>query len=56
MLFLVGLAVGAVLMILAQRRAETIRLRVEERWGDRRPSSWEGWRRAMHPDYECGTY
>jgi hypothetical protein len=47
MLFLMGLAVGAVLMILAQRRAEAIRLRVEQRWGHRRPSSWEGWRRAM---------
>ncbi|EYD75915.1 hypothetical protein Rumeso_02533 [Rubellimicrobium mesophilum DSM 19309] len=48
MLFVMGLALGAVLMVLAQRRAETIRLRVERRWGDHRPVSWEGWRRVMN--------
>ncbi len=49
MLFLLGPTVGAVLMILAQRRAKAIRHRVESRWGLRRPASWEGWRQAMHP-------
>jgi hypothetical protein len=50
MLLLMGPAIGAVLMILAQRRAEAIRLRVEQRWGDRRPASWEGWRHALRVD------
>jgi len=47
MLFLIGLALGAILMFVAQRRAEAIRFRVERRWGDLRPASWEGWQRTL---------
>ena len=46
MLFLMCLAFGACLLALARRRAGTIRLRVERRWGERPPASWEAWHHA----------
>ena len=40
MLFLMGLVAAASLMVLARRRAGSIRLRVERRSQDARPASW----------------
>jgi hypothetical protein len=49
MLFLLGLTFGAFLMALARRRADTIRLRVVHRLGERHPSSWKAWQHAISP-------
>lgn len=49
MLFLLGLIAGAILMVLAQRRTEAIRLRVERQFGPRTSTSWEPWRNQPPP-------
>jgi hypothetical protein len=49
MLFLMGLAVGAALMLLAQRRAGAIRLRTEKSSVDHWSTTWDGWAQMPKP-------
>ena len=47
MLLLAGLFLGLLGMTIARRRARTIRVRVQRRWGANPPASWEEWGRRI---------
>ncbi len=50
MLFLTGLAIGALLMALARRRSDTICLRLEQRLVTDGPDAWVVWPDAGQPE------